>query len=297
MGALLGPKQAEEFARRLSRLKEQASGKEGPTVPPQAREALERLTREMAKAGQDAGKDAARRAEQLAKAEALAEALRSTEGKMPPNRLKEAMGDLAARLGQAALESEFLRQQLAPALAKALENGTLDPEMLKKVAEVLREDKAELGKQLGRLQEAGLLDPKMVEEMAKSFAADPQRLAAMLKEAGVQASVAELVDKYGGRGGIGDGKGPDRTELTFGQKSSEQGVGFKDVPLPLGSQQAVTEVRARPPEAGKPGNETTQSGALGGAAAGGGSANAGVVLPRHRGAVGRYFERPARPTK
>jgi hypothetical protein len=57
------------------------------------------------------------------------------------------------------------------------------------------------------------------------------------------------------------------------------------------------EVGRRAPEPGKPGVGPAQSGALGGAAAGGGSANAGVVLPRHRGAVGRYFERPASPAK
>jgi hypothetical protein len=292
--SLLGDKRADDLTRQFARLKEQASGKEGPKVPPEAQEALSRLAKEMEKAGRDAAKEAARRAEQLAKAEALAEALRSTEGKLPPNRLTEAMGDLAARLGQAAAESELLRKHLAPALMKALADGTLDPEMLKKAAELLRGDKAEIVKKLGRLQEAGLLDKKAMEEMAKSVAANPERLAAMLKEAGVKASVAELVEKYGGPGHVGNDKGPGKTEMTFGPKSSEQGVGFKDVPLPLGSQQAVTQVTARPPKTGKPGSEAVQSGALSGAAAGGGSANTGVVLPRHRGAVGRYFERPAK---
>jgi hypothetical protein len=51
---------------------------------------------------------------------------------------------------------------------------------------------------------------------------------------------------------------------------------------------------------GTPGKETpgdAGSGALAGAAAGGGSANSQVVLPRHRPAVERYFDRPAKPEK
>src|SRR5205085_1629738 len=133
--ALVGPKQAEEIARQLSRLKEKTPAQEGPALPPEAREAMNRLAQEMARAGKDAATEAARRAEQLAKAEALAEALRSTEGKLPPDRLSEAMKELASRLGQAAAESELLRKQLGPALAKALESGALDPEMLRKAAE------------------------------------------------------------------------------------------------------------------------------------------------------------------
>jgi hypothetical protein len=300
--ALVGPKQAEEIARQLSRLKEKAPGQEGAALPPEAREAMSRLAQEMGKAGKDAAAEAARRAEQLAKAEALAEALRSTEGKLPPDRLSEAMKELASRLGQAAAENEQLRKQLGAALAKALESGALDPEMLKQAAEMLRGDRAELLKKLGRLQEAGLLDPKLMEEMAKSLAANPELLASMLKQAGGKASVAEMVEKSGaplGKGPFGDR--PGRTGMTFGEKSSEAGVGFKDTILPpaakSGKGGATVEVGSRPPERGKPGAGPAQSGALGGAAAAGGSANAGVVLPRHRGAVGRYFERPAAPPK
>jgi hypothetical protein len=42
--------------------------------------------------------------------------------------------------------------------------------------------------------------------------------------------------------------------------------------------------------------ETASSGALQGAAAGHGSANNEVILPRHRASVERYFERTSQPT-
>lgn len=41
--------------------------------------------------------------------------------------------------------------------------------------------------------------------------------------------------------------------------------------------------------------EAASSGALQGAAAGSGSANTQIILPRHRAAVERYFERKTRP--
>jgi hypothetical protein len=112
-----------------------------------------------------------------------------------------------------------------------------------------------------------------------------------------------MVEKYGGGGGGrgGTGKGPGKTEMTFGDKSSEAGVGFKDTPLPPDPKSlqdgGVAGVGAQAPQVGKPGVGAAQSGSLTGAAAGGGSANTAVVLPRHRGAVGRYFERPAAPAK
>ena len=42
---------------------------------------------------------------------------------------------------------------------------------------------------------------------------------------------------------------------------------------------------------------TVSAGALAGATSGGGSANTQVVLPRHKAAVERYFERPLRSPK
>jgi hypothetical protein len=70
--------------------------------------------------------------------------------------------------------------------------------------------------------------------------------------------------------------------------------------LPPADLQALKQTQVQAITRGSPGKETAgdaQSGALDQAAAGGGSANSQVVLPRHRGAVERYFERPANPRK
>jgi hypothetical protein len=84
--------------------------------------------------------------------------------------------------------------------------------------------------------------------------------------------------------------------LTFGDKSKDDDK-FKEEVLPPAALQAIKETQIQAIGRGSPGKEQAgdaQSGALAGAAAGGGSANSQVVLPRHRGAVERYFDRPAK---
>ena len=70
---------------------------------------------------------------------------------------------------------------------------------------------------------------------------------------------------------------------------------FKEETLPEADVAALKRSKVVAISRGTPGNEapggTAGSGALEGSAGGGGSANTQVVLPRHRGAVERYFER------
>jgi hypothetical protein len=83
--------------------------------------------------------------------------------------------------------------------------------------------------------------------------------------------------------------------LTWGKPKSEDGFKFKEEVLPPG---ALDALRSTPIQesrgAGvihKKSAETASSGALQGAAAGSGSSNTQVILPRHRAAVERYFNR------
>lgn len=71
---------------------------------------------------------------------------------------------------------------------------------------------------------------------------------------------------------------------------------FKEETLPEGDvtnlkSQIIALSRGKPDKGGP--NGPAGSGALEGSATGGGSANTQVVLPRHRGSVERYFDRPA----
>jgi hypothetical protein len=73
---------------------------------------------------------------------------------------------------------------------------------------------------------------------------------------------------------------------------------FKEEALPPAELEALKGSRlaglSREAPTVEKGGTPSKSGALQGAAAGTGSAHTQVVLPRHRGAVERYFERPGR---
>ncbi len=83
--------------------------------------------------------------------------------------------------------------------------------------------------------------------------------------------------------------------MTWGKPNSEQGFKFKEEVLPPGAFDALKSTPLQEARGGgvihKKSTETASSGALREAAAGSGSANTQVILPRHRAAVERYFER------
>ena len=96
-----------------------------------------------------------------------------------------------------------------------------------------------------------------------------------------------------GKGGVT--RGPGAAKLNFGDETTEDGFKFKEEALPPARLQALKDSKVQGLSAGAPqkGGEAgpTQAGALAGSQAGDGSASTQVVLPRHRGAVERYFDR------
>jgi hypothetical protein len=95
-------------------------------------------------------------------------------------------------------------------------------------------------------------------------------------------------------------RGPGAAKLNYDNETKEDGLKFKEQELPEGAltslkSQVIAVSKGAPEKEPRPGE--AGSGALAGAATGGGSANTQTVLPRHKGAVERYFERPARPGK
>lgn len=91
-------------------------------------------------------------------------------------------------------------------------------------------------------------------------------------------------------------RGPGAAKIAFGKGTKEDEIKFKEEALPDADVASLKRSQMLAVSRGTPTTEanvgTAGSGALEGAAGGGGSANTQVVLPRHRGAVERYFERP-----
>jgi hypothetical protein len=309
--AVLDPARADSLAQKLDQVREQASGKD----PVKTLEALDHLQEVTSQAAKEAEQSAVRKAEEMTRAEALAEALKEAGPDLSPQRLAEAMNELAALTKKAAEENDVLRKRLDPKTAKVLASASLDPETLKKLSRAMREGKTDLAERLAKLQKAGLLDREALERLAKCGECSGEALTSLLKEGAGKMSVAEMVGlcegcnkealadflrecqgNKPGRGGIT--RGPGAASLTFGKPTSEEGFKFKEEVLPPSSLEAlkkskVINVGRVAPKVGDP-IAPAEAGALAGAAVGGGAANTQVVLPRHRAAVERYFERPGK---
>ncbi len=119
---------------------------------------------------------------------------------------------------------------------------------------------------------------------------DERALAELLADRGGQAAPRE--ESYG-RGGVDRGRGD--APYMVKEPSNNWDLGFRDQALPpaaLGTldDSIVLSTDAARPRAGAA--QGSAGGALGGARAAGGAAFTGLVLPRHRAAVRRYFVRP-----
>jgi hypothetical protein len=295
--AILDPARAESLQEKLSRLKEHASGAD----PVKTLEALDHVQNLAAKAAKEAAEGAVQKTERLAKAKALAEGLHRAAGQINPQVQAEAMAELAALAQQAAAETDLLDKHLDAQTLKDCKARKLSAEQLKKLADALRGGKQDLAGMVEKLRRANLIDPEALAKCLEAGHCDSTALAEMLKHGSGKESVSELLSRcqakserdMPGRGGVTEG--PGAAELTWGEKSSPDGTKFKEETLPPAAVTALKQSRivglGKGAASVAQGGEPSQPGALGQAPAGGGSAHTPVILPRHRGAVERYFER------
>jgi len=289
--AVLEPARAESLEQKLGQLKEHASGED----PAKTLEALDHVQNVASRAAQEAAESAVQKTERLARAETLAEGLSQAAGEIEPRLQAEAMAELAGLAANAAAENKILGKGLDAQALKDCKAGTLSPDQLKKLAEALRGARKDLAGTLEKLRRANLIDLEALAKCERAGRCNCTGMARLLKEGGKE-SVRAMLSRCQnpGRGGP-EGGGP--AELTWGEPSSEEGTKFKEEALPPAAVAALRESRlvglgTAPPSVEKSGGPS-QPGALGQAAPGAGSAHTQVVLPRHRGAVERYFERAA----
>jgi len=282
---------AEELKIELEKLKREASGKD----PIKTIDALDHLQGELKKAAEEAAEKARKREDELSKAEALADALRNKGDKLTDEQMKEALRKLAELVRKAAEENDLVRNDLDPETRKALEENKLTPQMLKKLAEALKKGQDGEEMKIDKLVKAKLISPDQLKKDGKEEKLDNAALMAYLKENGFGNDTADkLTEDEGGKGGTDEGDA--KTKLSFGDESSEEGVKFKEEELPPSEQQKLQDsllsgVSQGAPNIGKEKAKMGSGGALDKAKAGGGSASTQTVLPRHKGAVERYFDR------
>jgi hypothetical protein len=282
--SVLDPTRAESFKDKLSDLREHTSGKD----PARTLEALDHLQNLASKVAREATEERTRRSERMSDAEALAEVLSKSADLLNPRLKMEALSELAGLLEKSGVDVKDLAARF-------------DPEELNKVAEMIRDGKIDLARQVERMHKAGLIDAELLSKCLKAGECDCEGLREYLKNCASLSDLKSLCKK-GGRGGTT--RGPGEAELTWQERGSEDGFKFKEEVLPPG---ALASLKG--PQTNLPANRPAQvvihdkaggpasSGALQKAAAGSGSANTEQLLPRHRAAVERYFERRSSPEK
>jgi hypothetical protein len=276
--SILDPERAEMLKEKLAEVREQSSGKE----PARTLEALDHLCNLTGEAARSAAEDRTRRSEHLSEAEALADVLSKSADMLSPRMKMEVMAELAGLMDKGGLDLKQLAESIGPDLVKAMRDKRIDSEQLKKLASTLQGNKIDLEKQVEKLHKAGLIDAELLAKCQRAGDCDSEHLRAFLQ-------------KHRGEGGIS--RGPGAAPMTWGKPGSEEGFKFKEEVLPPG---ALASLKSSPTNipGGRAGQivhhktgALAESGALSGAKAGSGSATSDVILPRHRAAVERYFQR------
>ena len=281
--------QAETLEQKLTEVQAEASGED----PVKTWEALDHLTDLLSQESKEAAEDALAATERLTEAETLAESLINEGSDMDSGLLDESMMALSGLVQEAAKENALLESQL-PELVGDL--SSLTPEQLKAISDALRLSKGDIADKLANLNKVNLIELDTLKSCEKLGQCNSNGLAAFLAENSEKMSVSECVGVWC-RNALGAiNRGPGHVPMTWSEGTSADGAKFEAEVLPLSNIASLEDSEVIGLSAAAPTVETSgaapQSGGLNGAAAGGGSAFNQTVLPRHKGAVKRYFERP-----
>lgn len=286
---ILDEPQAQALRDDMARVAEDARGAD----PSRTWEALDHLAEQLEKEAAEAADDALRKMTESAAAQNLAKALETGSDQLSPQQLSQAMEALA-QLTKEAVGGDLtagLSAEMAEALSQAASAG-LSAETLNKLAEMMGECNGDLQAMLEALKDAKLIDGKL-SDIPYEF--DPGALIEWLACLGEGECDAAAICKAckGARGGLK--RGPGHVEMLWKDPSSKEGANFEPQVLPPTRMQDMKDARLLGVTRGAPDTEPAGDGSTGGALAGatttGGSAETSVILPRHRGAVQRYFQR------
>lgn len=288
---VLDHERAEALAQKLDEVRAQTAGRD----PAKTLEALDHLSDVVKQAARQSAEDAAKQAKDLGKVEAGAEAIQNAAPSLEPQKVTALMKELAALAEKAGAENEQVKDAIEGAIAQALKEGKLTKEQLEALAAAAKSGRKSIEKSARKMFESRLIDSKQL-QACENGKCDGEGLAKYLKaNGGLEQGLKQQAKEQRGKGGVND-DGPGNTPLEFGDRSSEAGAKFKEEALPPSAVRDLKESQSsgvspaipkRDPKTGP-----LQTGVLSGPAAGGGSANSANVLPQHKAAVGRYFDRP-----
>ena len=288
---LLEKQRAEAFEQKLSEIAKEGEGAD----PAKTWEALDHLSESARALAGERAQEASARARGLFQAEALAAALGKQAGAFDAKEMAEAMAELSGRLEKAARENQGISEDLRRSL-DAARAGSLSSEDLKRIADLLGSRGQARLHSLAKLYSAGLISAEALKRLqANAEGARGARgdLATFLQS---NPGAAAVWCERPGRGGVDRGRAD--AEMSWAQPTAEEKSKFRAQALPPGALESLKESRlvgisaAEPSPAGK--KAGAAAGVLGSSTPGGGTAVEQPVLPKHKVAVRRYFERPGR---
>lgn len=288
---LIEEAKAEELDQKLDQLVKEASAED----PAKTWEALDHLAEDLEKTTKDAVEKAQAEEARAQQAETLSEALQAGAGQLDEKTMTEAMQTLSAMMQSAMKENEALAGELSKETQEAIKSGALKAEHLSEISKAMSKSQSARAKNLSNLAKSGAINPNSLKNGARGNRPKGSDLAKFLKENSREMSVEEMVDAFcenPGRGGVSRGRGD--AEMTWTDGTDEKNAKFKEQVLPPSAIAGLDEsellgVSTAAPTADK--TAISAHGSLNNAATGGGSAYTQSLLPRHKGAVKRYFER------
>ena len=283
-------------------MQEKAEGRS----PTKTLEALDRIRDKIQQAARKAAEAGLDKHEKLDDAERLAEELRKRGDKLNETVKAEALAELNDLVAKAKLDSDLLDLDVDPDLLKSLAQGTLSDEDLQRLADALKNADQRTRNTLERLAKERLIDP---DEIAKRMAEDPgegdtegeESIEDPMSLDDLMRCICRRGDGDGRRGNDyrrgngGRGGGRSSPPITWSDGTSEDGAKYKEQVLPPSdSSRQLRDSQIIGVHRGD--SEGADAKELAGRRtprrnAGGGSANAAIVLPQHRGAVERFFDR------
>ncbi len=283
--------EAEALEQKLDQLSKEAQGED----PVKTLEALDHVAEMVNKEAGETAESIAGSQEKLFQAETLAEGLMTGANQMDSTLMTEAMKTLSSMMQSAIQESKMLAGSLSPELQEAIKSGAIKPGQLKEVAKALSHNRSAARQRLSKLNNAGLVNSSSLKVGEWANTPDSSGLAQFLKEKAQRMSVADAVGSWCENPGKGSaGRGRADAAMTWTDGTSEKDTRFKEKELPPSAVAGIKESEMVGISASAPTVEiqVAAHGALNNANQGGGSAYTQSILPRHKGAVKRYFERP-----
>ncbi|HTV43556.1 MAG TPA: hypothetical protein VMF08_23535 [Candidatus Sulfotelmatobacter sp.] len=284
---IIDAKKATEVKKQLSQLQDDSLGYD----PSKTWEALDHIKQSDSDAAQQAAQEALNKTTSMTEAETLAKALeQASDSGMSDATASQAAQDLASMLDAAKLDNGLLNVQIPPKLLAGLTG--LNKEQMEKLLQNLEANKGLLSMDMSNLANLKMIDPATLANLQiEGVCNNPNALADYLCTCTNCDKAMICMYCNHPKGGLARG-GPG-APMTWSDGASEKDLKFQEHALPpsphLSQALLIGVAKTAPQLSGS--DVLSQHGALDNTAAGGGGANAQVILPEQRQAVQNYFKR------